>query len=205
MIDIPKDVQFASGTYHAAQEHPAQDLSAAAQGRSAQDQTGRGDDGQGEKADLLHRRRRHQRRPAGLDAAARTGGADRLPGHLDPDGARRLSGLRQGLAGDARHARLLRGQQRHARLRSDDRDRRPFRRPHHRPARRLRASFQENPHRHRPVLDQQERARSISPSSAIAPMCSRTWCGCGGPRRMSVDRKALADWWAQIDRWRGRK
>ena len=66
-------------------------------------------------------------------------------------------GVRQAMARHARHARLVRSQQRHARLRSDDLRRRAFRRPHHRPARRLRAALEEDPHRHRPVLDQQER------------------------------------------------
>ena len=44
-----------------------------------------------------------------------------------------------------------------ARLRPDDLRRRPLRRPHHRPARRLLAGLEEDPRRYRPVLDQQER------------------------------------------------
>ena len=44
-------------------------------------------------AGLLHRRRRHQFRPGGVAAAARTGRAHRLSDHLDPDGPWRLSGL----------------------------------------------------------------------------------------------------------------
>ena len=67
--------------------------------------------------------------------------ADRLPDHLDADGARRLSGLRQAMARHARHARLVRGQQRDARLRPDDLRRRALRRPHHRPPRRLLAAL----------------------------------------------------------------
>ena len=39
---------------------------------------------------------------------------DRLSDHLDPDGAWRLSGLGRALARHARHARDLRGEQRHA-------------------------------------------------------------------------------------------
>ena len=36
-IDLPKDIQFASGAYARPEEHPAQDLSAARQGRHRQD------------------------------------------------------------------------------------------------------------------------------------------------------------------------
>ena len=60
VIDIPKDVQFATGAYAFQQQHPAQDLSSAAQGRPRPDRARRRDDGGGEEADLLHRRRRHQ-------------------------------------------------------------------------------------------------------------------------------------------------
>ena len=45
-------------------QHPAQDLSAADQGRHRAHQARDRHDGQGEEADLLHRRRRHQFRPA---------------------------------------------------------------------------------------------------------------------------------------------
>ena len=61
------------------------------------------------------------------------------------------------MARHARHARHLGGQLVDARLRRDDRGRRALRRPHHRPARRLLARLEEDPHRHRSVLDQQER------------------------------------------------
>ena len=30
-------------------------------------------------------------------------------------------------------------------------------------------------------------------------MCSRTWCGCGAPARISADAAALAKWWGAID------
>src|SRR5678815_846121 len=49
--------------------------------------------------------------------------------HLDPDGPGRLPRVREAVAGDGRHARVLRSQQRHARLRRDGRGRRPLRRP----------------------------------------------------------------------------
>ena len=38
VVDIPKDIQFAKGTYTRAEERPAQELPAAAQGRPRQDQ-----------------------------------------------------------------------------------------------------------------------------------------------------------------------
>ena len=56
-------------------------------------------------ADLLHRRRRRQRQR--LRGAARARRLRPLPGHLDPDGPRRLPGLERELARDAGHARHL--------------------------------------------------------------------------------------------------
>ena len=138
-------------------------------------------------------------------AAARAGQAHRLSDHLDADGARRLSGRRSAMARHARHARHLRSQHGDARLRRDDLRRRALRRPHHRPARRLLARLEEDPHRHRPVLDQQERPGRSRRSSATARMCWRTWCGCGGTGAKQADKKALDGWWKQIDNWRARK
>ena len=83
---------------------------------------------------------------------------DRLALHADADGARRLAGERPAFPRHGRHARHLRGQQRDARLRCDDRGRLALRRPGDRAAQRVLAAFEEDPHRHRPVLDQQERA-----------------------------------------------
>ena len=60
-------------------------------------------DRQREAAGPLHRRRRDQRQR--LRGAARAGRRRPLPGHLDPDGPRRLPRLRRALARDARHAR----------------------------------------------------------------------------------------------------
>ena len=95
--------------------------------------------------------------PRGEPFPARAGQAHRLSHHLDADGARRLSRRRSAMARHARHARHLRGQPVDARLRPDDLHRRALRRPHHRPARCLLARLEEDPRRHRPVLDQQER------------------------------------------------
>ena len=157
VVDIPKDVQFAIGHLHGPQGRQAQDLPAARQGRPEGHRTRRRADVAGQEAAALHRRRRHQLRSQGQPAAARAGAADRLSHHLDADGARCLPGRRQGVARHARHARHLRGQPRHARLRRDGVRRRALRRPHHRPHRRVLAALQEDPHRYRPVLDQQER------------------------------------------------
>ena len=83
--------------------------------------------------------------------------AHRLSDHLDADGPRRLPGHRSALARHARHARHLGSQLGDARLRCDDLHRRAVRRPHHRAARRVLAGLAQDPHRHRSVVDQQER------------------------------------------------
>ena len=157
VVDIPKDVQFATGTYTGPKDVKHKTYQPRAQGRRQGHRAGGRADAPGQEARALHRRRRHQLRPQGQPAAARAGAADRLSHHLDPDGARRLPGLGQGVARHARHARHLRGQPRHARLRRDGVHRRALRRPHHRPHRPVLAALQEDPHRHRPLLDQQER------------------------------------------------
>ena len=46
-------------------------------------------------------------------------------------------------------------------------------------------------------------SRSISASSATAPMCSRTWSGSGARWGPALDKTALAAWWTQIEGWRG--
>ncbi len=138
-------------------EHQAQDLYPEGEGRPRQDQAGGRSDGQGEASAILYRRRRDQFRQGSEPPAARAGEADRLSDHLDADGARRVPGGRSAMARHARHARHLRSQHGDARLRRDDLHRRALRRPHHRQARRVRAVLQEDPCRHRCVLDQQER------------------------------------------------
>ena len=155
VVDLPKDIQFASGlyerpeiashkTYRPAVKGDADRIRAAvelmATARRPVFYTGGGVINSG---------------PGGLAPAARTRPRDRLPGHLDADGARRLSGHGREVPGHARHARDLRGQPRDARVRRDDLRRRPVRRPDHRPARRVLAVLQEDPHRRRRLLDQQ--------------------------------------------------
>ena len=110
VIDIPKDVQFARGAYTPPRNAQHKTYQPKLDGDMDAIREAVKHDGGGQAADLLHRRRRHQFRPGGLDAAARTGRADRLSHHLDADGARRLSGLGRELARHARHARHLRGQ-----------------------------------------------------------------------------------------------
>ena len=117
VVDIPKDIQFAKGIYSRPEGERAQGLQAEAQGRPRPHQ-GRGrDDAARQAAAVLHRRRHHQFRPGGEQAAARARQAHRLPDHLDADGARRLSGVRSAVARHARHARHLGSQLGDARLR----------------------------------------------------------------------------------------
>ena len=111
VVDVPKDVQFAVGTYHPPRKSDVHvSYAPRVKGDASADPQGGGAAGLGQAAGDLHRRRRHQFRPRSLEAAARTGRSHRIPDHLDPDGPRRLSGLGQELARHARHARHLRGQ-----------------------------------------------------------------------------------------------
>ena len=79
------------------------------------------------------------------------------------------AGVRSAMARHARHARHLGSQPGDARLRPDDLRRRALRRPHHRPARRLLARLEEDPHRHRSLLDQQERQGRHSDHRRLRP------------------------------------
>ena len=111
VVDVPKDVQFAVGTYHPPRKSDVHvSYTPRVKGDAGADPQGRGAAGLRQAAGDLFRRRRHQFRPRGLEAAARTGRGHRLSDHLDPDGARRLSGVGQELARHARHARHLRSQ-----------------------------------------------------------------------------------------------
>ena len=87
-------------------------------------------------------------------------------------------GLEPAVPGHAGHARDLRGQPRHARMRRDGLYRRPVRRPHHRPSRRVLA---ESPRRSTStsMLPRSTRwfKRRCSASSAICGnRCSKTCC-----------------------------
>ena len=152
----------------------AQDLSAAPQGRCERHRPRRRADEPCQETPALHRRRGHQLRAQGEPASARAGQAHGLSHHLDADGARRLPGVRQGVARHARHARHLRGQPRHARLRCHGVHRRALRRPHHRPCRSVLAQIEKDPHRHRSLLHKQERQGRTCRSSATSPTCWRS-------------------------------
>ena len=139
VVDIPKDIQFAKGAYARPRSNQPQDLPPADQGRP------RARSGAAVELIATARSGRCSTRAAASSIPVRRPPtllrelvrADRLPDHLDADGARRLSGGRPPVARHAGHARHLRGQPRHARLRRDDLHRRALRRPDHRPARRV--------------------------------------------------------------------
>ncbi len=204
VVDIPKDVQFAKGTYFKPKEFQHKGYRPKLKGDPDKIKRGGRDDGRRQAAAVLYRRRRHQFRPRRQRALARTGQAHRLSHHLDADGARRLSRRRSAMARHARHARHLGSQLGDARLRSDDLRRRALRRPHHRPARRLLAGLEENPYRHRSVLDQQERQGRSADRRRLRPRARGHGARCGARARAKPDKKALDAWWAQIGKWRAK-
>ena len=174
VVDIPKDVQFATGTYQGPKSVQLKTYRPKVKGdidkiKAAVDMLA-----QRQEADHLFGRRHHQFRQGGEPSAARVRADDRLSGDLDADGARRVSGGRPAVARHARHARHVRGELDDARLRRDAVHRRALRRPHHRAARCVRAQLAQDPCRHRSVVDQQEREGRSRRSSAIARMCWKT-------------------------------
>ena len=205
VIDIPKDIQFAKGIYFKPNEFPHKGYKPRLKGDLDKIKAGGRDDEARQASGVLHRRRHHQFRPEGEQAAARTRQAHRLPDHLDTDGSRRLSGGRSAMARHARHARHLGSQLGDARLRPDDLHRRAVRRPHHRPARRVLAGLEENPCRYRSILDQQERPCRCADRRRLRACAGGHAGGCGAPRRASADKAALAHWWKQVEKWRARK
>ena len=89
------------------------------------------------------------------------------PVHQHADGPGRHRGERPEVPRHARHARHLRSQHDDAELRRAAGRRRALRRPRDRQPEALRVGrAQDHPHRHRPVVDLQARARSTSRSSA---------------------------------------
>ena len=127
VVDIPKDVQFATGTYIGPKPGPDEELQAEGEGRHRSHQ-GRGRDaGERQEADHLFGRRHHQFGTGGEPPVARVRAHDRLSGDLDADGARRVSGRKPAVARHARHARHLRGELDDARLRRDAVHRRALR------------------------------------------------------------------------------
>ena len=204
VVDLPKDILFAPGPY--SEPEQGQHKSYRPQLRPDPDADRRGgrDDRRGKAAAVLWRRRADQFRARGLRPLYRAGAADRCAVHPDPDGARRLSRGRPAFPRHGRHARHLRGEFGDARLRPDDRRRLALRRSGDRPAQRLLARLEEDPHRHRSVLDQQECARRC----ADHRRCRRGVVG--DARRLAERRRAAAGdaarakWWRTIDGWRAR-
>ncbi len=157
VVDIPKDIQFATGVYSKPKDFTHTGYKPKIKGDM--DKIKRA-------VDLMA----HAQRPlfytgggvinsgkAASDLLRELVKLIGLPDHFDADGARRLSVRRSAMDGHARHARHARSQHGDARLRRDDLHRRALRRPHHRPDRCLLAGLEEDPRRYRPVLDQQER------------------------------------------------
>ena len=95
LVDVPKDVQFAVGTYHPPRKSDVHvSYTPRVKGDAAQIRKAVALLASRQAAGDLFRRRRHQFRPRSVEAAARPGRGHRLSDHLDPDGARRLSGDR---------------------------------------------------------------------------------------------------------------
>ena len=88
LVDIPKDVQFATGTYSTAQDPPPRTYQPKLKGdmEAITELVAALGDG-AKKPDLLHGRRRNQLRPCSQPIAARAGEGDGLPDHLYADGS----------------------------------------------------------------------------------------------------------------------
>ena len=205
VIDLPKDILIGKGAYTRAGQGRAQELQPAPPGRSRPDRRGGRADGAGQAAGLLLRRRRHQFGAARLGAVDQARAHDRLPVHADLDGPRRVPGvaIRKFLGMLGMHG-TYEANLRDARLRLmiavgsrfDDRVTGKL------------AAFSPNskkdPYRHRPVVDQQERARRRGRWSATWPTCSRTCWRCGRSRRSRPTARRWPRWWQQIEKWRAR-
>ena len=194
VVDIPKDIQFATGTYSKPTEFQHKGYQPKLKGDLDRIKAA---------IDLMAHAKRPlfytgggviNSGPEATPSAARTGEAHRLPDHLDADGARRLSGRRSAVARHARHARHLGSELGDARLRRDDLHRRALRRPHHRPARRVLAGLAQDPRRHRSVVDQQER-QGRHPDHRRLRACARghgaAVAGLGGVARQEGARRVV--------------
>ena len=205
VVDLPKDILFALGDIHRRPEqarHKSYRPQTAA--RPGADRRGGGADRGGEAAAVLWRRRADQFRPRGLRPVYRIRAAGRCAVHADPDGARRVAGERPAFPRHGRHARHVRVEHGDARLRSDDRGRLALRRPGDRAAQRLLAEFEEDPHRHRPVLDQQERADRRAAARRLRRGAGGAARGLAQGGAAAADGAARNAWWRQIDAWRAR-
>ncbi len=200
LVDIPKDVQFAEGRYIRPEQARTSHYQPRTRGDARGHRSGGRDPRDGRAPDPLHRRRRHQFRPARHPAAARAGRGDGLSRHLDADGPRRLPRFRARLDGHAGHARHLRGEHGDAWLRRHVLHRRALRRPHHRAHRRLQPRLAQGAHRHRRRPRSTRTSASTCPSSATSPRCWRScWRSGAIAGRATAD---TSDWHAQIEAWR---
>ncbi len=192
VVDIPKDVQFAKGIYTPPQTAPRTYLPPEGPGRPGEDQ-GRGRaDGDGQEAGHLFGRRRHQFRARRASQLLRelvdlTGFP--ITSTLMGLGAYPASG-KSWLGMLGMHGTY------EANMAMHDCDvmalhRRALRRPHHRPHQRLLAELEEDPHRHRSVLDQQERARRRADHRRCRPRAAKTWSGCGGRPSRPTRRRCI--------------
>ncbi len=202
LVDVPKDVQFAVGTYHpprksdvhvsytprlkgdAAQIRKAVALLASA--RRPVIYSGGGVINSGPEASKLLR-----------ELVEATGFP--ITSTLMGLGAYPATG--QELARHARHARHLRSQHGDARLRRHAVRRRALRRPHHRPRRCVLAGLEEDPYRHRSVLDQQEHPRRRADHRRRRQRARATCCKVFKAEAKKPD---IKPWWQEIAKWRAR-
>ena len=123
VVDVPKDVQFAKGTYFKPKEFQHKGYRPKLKGDP---------DKIKQAVELMATAKRPlfytgggviNSGSAAIEWIARTGQANGLPRHFDADGARRFPGRRPAMARNARHARHLGSELGDARLRPDDRGR----------------------------------------------------------------------------------
>ena len=203
VVDIPKDVQFARGLYDATvtTEHKTykprleadpvrveQAVAMMAAARKPVFYTGGGVINAGPEASRLLR-----------ELVALTG----FPVTSTLMGLGAYPATGENVARHARHARDLRGQPRDARLRRDGLHRRALRRPHHRPARRLLARLAQDPRRHRPLLDQQDRQGGRADHRRLRARPARDDRDLEGPQGYAAGcRRPWPTGGSAIDTWR---
>ncbi len=94
VVDVPKDVQFAVGTYHPPRKSDVHvSYTPRVKGDAMQIRKAVALLASAKRPVIYTGGRRHQFRPGSLKAAARTGRGHRLSHHFDLDGAGGLSGI----------------------------------------------------------------------------------------------------------------
>ncbi len=192
VVDIPKDIQFAKGTYSKPTtfQHQGykprlkgdpnrikQAVELMARAKRPLFYTGGGVINSGPRASALLR---ELVKLTGFPITSTLMGLGAYPGR------------RSAVARHARHARHLGGELGDARLRRDDLHRRALRRPHHRAARRVLAGLDQDPRRHRPVVDQQERQGRRADHRRLRPCARGHARGCGARAKRSPTRRRSA-------------